>query len=1580
MGSKSVNGVNIETVENGNVILVEPNSLNINTKDITSGEGVVNGIPQYQDMYIFAELTAESKGRTVITTSGNASTTQSDPINFLGPDQNEENNPNYLNFTTNYYDGSTGNRTHYEGFGITNIKIVINSSFIPQVDIQFVDIRGLAFFNQTDSQYRMLFDFPPPIFTLTVKGYYGNSITYQLHLVKYTSEFSAENGNFIIDAQFVAVTFAPLADILFRYVINAPLINNNKSMGPSTGVRPINTFNLIMKLKNLYAAISEKLETSTENKQYDSVQTQIETIGEIFTMLQAVIYNENEVLQKPGPKPYLIVKSPQAPQEPNPATNTSQKYSLQIIRNLSEYNEVIKAEETTGIKDTLVNRLYIAYVRGDNLPLTNYDYDPNPQFSVDPIFSPYAFPETKNYETFKTPLDDFKKTLMENKLPAFNIKDSDVATPAPFTNGVNITNNNIAKTEYYGMDVTEYYYKLYKKNQALSKEQNELSKILADKINNMVSQNLGMTPSIYNIFEVILNDVDEFFRILTKTARDADEAHNVSDAVRNIISYNHVDSPTKTGNVPDHIYPFPLIIKESPVHGGVKRERIAPIDLSRDVSFPELDLVSNFMDTFGDQRNAQNLYDARRNQDDDGTFLWIPVSPLDSILGGASPESPYLNMNNNVRSELTTTLMERFYVLTQGSIYNTFYGTDSTKIDLTKRKAYIDLYANSEAINIVTTLSANKQNAQTIQLMADQYKGNIPEFYDYVKTLSIKYNDGTSSGKTGNLYNFPTDGPKSFVVTPSQPFEGQAYVDKNNPNFSGVYWWTNNVVLQGTPDEEKLTESSDKPIENFNANAKTKWFQRGIAEELLYDFTQENVIFLKDIDFDDGKASHQQINGVNLFTRYLTNTGDQYRQIDAHYVTSDIIPNPKFPGTSTDITERAIQGQQIAYAEGNQSFNVEDDYIKEKKALRYGDNILDTWISALQHNDIINTLTGNTNMSTILMLSNFGTTASPFNRYPNALNTLIFDTPAAVQVPDFYGPYLGGLLTAIDDGWVDEILEFFTGTTGDNGTGATLVNKGFYILADLHDVQTYLSEKDKATFKEAYNNFANTNDTHGTLVEGVISLVDYCRQHTGNKKESKDYWWAFETRGYQYLLNRQSNDVGGNATGHGDWFWIIETLATRKTLVNFSQITFEMDTIYPEGYKSIEALENPATNSNYELARTANENFFNQFFIRLGAEVALKMKNLKEEEKALKKIKGDNDIINQLYYSFKNINDKWVTGSKNNKGEYPFNREGGNRKLIDSFAFVDRGMNPIGETVINAEILVDMFNDPNISLFSVISQLLSLNNFVFFPLQNFMNFSGSTAWEDSFRIQTGAIKANNSTAFVCMYIGGTSSYPSVAGNGFENDGIIDIAEPGVDDYFTKKPQNQGTVNDTQEEKNGEFPWRQVRAFRVRFGEQNQSMFTDVKIDSKEYPETNESIQILSRLAGDNNPDAPVPKGQNLYNLYENRSYKATVSGFGNAMIQPTQYFQLENIPLFNGAYIILTVEHNITANKMTTSFSGTKLLKYPVPRVLNPMAFTNYNPNASPGDLTKQAAALSSRLETHYNAMYDGTDNSLKIE
>jgi hypothetical protein len=90
-----------------NVNLIDPNEVNINPN-------TVNGIPQYQDMYIFAEFVGTRRGRTVLIKAGDSNSYFGEQtglentitVNFLGMNQNTD-NPNYMNFTTNYYQGST---------------------------------------------------------------------------------------------------------------------------------------------------------------------------------------------------------------------------------------------------------------------------------------------------------------------------------------------------------------------------------------------------------------------------------------------------------------------------------------------------------------------------------------------------------------------------------------------------------------------------------------------------------------------------------------------------------------------------------------------------------------------------------------------------------------------------------------------------------------------------------------------------------------------------------------------------------------------------------------------------------------------------------------------------------------------------------------------------------------------------------------------------------------------------------------------------------------------------------------------------------------------------------------------------------------------------------------------------------------------------------------------------------------------------------------------------------------------------------------------------------------------------------
>lgn len=1474
---------------NSNVNLIEPNDVNINTN-------VINGISQYQDMHIFAELTAKSKERTIII-DGNTSSKEGDIINFLGNNQDID-NPNHLNFTTNYYDGSTDNGIHYEGFGITNIKITTNSSFIPQVNIQFVDIRGLAFFNQTDSPYRMLFDFPPPIFRLTIKGQYGKPVSYDLHLVKYASEFSASNGNFIIDAQFVAVTFAPLTDILFRYVVNTSLIGNTESLSPNPKTKPKNTFELILQLKNLYSATSELLDTENENNKSKIIKDNLAKIDLIMEILEPKYIKKNTVLEKGG-EPYLVMVESDGLTKETSVSNDN----MVEVKDLTQINSSIKLQQSSGEDSVPPTRIIIVYPVG-----TNY-------FPETSSKAPSAYEySTEDDIQYKKQLIQYRDILFKYDVSTLDFEENvDIIDPESFINSTDFLTNKKTNTKYYGMEITTFYTKLYHEKTRLLIEESDIAVELTTKINAMTAEELGMKPSIYNIFEIILNDVDEFFRTLRRTTVAAFESHNKEpnkSLLLNDLAYNE----SKEEGI--DVYSFPLIINTT----SGKQSRVSPKGLTeKGIDFPELKLVTDFIKTFGDQTNYADQFTKRDNKNDDGVNDWIPISPFDSKLGGASAQSPYIEAN--LPNEILKILLTRFYVLSQGTLTESFYPT-STNNNNNKLSsgAYINLYAEAEAINLASTL-VNEKKLKSLTVMSDKYSKSVESFY-----IDIEKITDYSGTTNGSLYDFPINDTRNFPVG-----NGEVYTDKYNSEFKGVKLNISKVKYQGATSKQ-ITEWKDtyKGSNCFKQN----------GTEYYFDFTNENLIYLRDKKRDLGESSlwnnifgndAASVNivtdvgdNIRTFTRYLTQGDYVITRVTRGQVTTiRTEKNDDYPGTRNDTD---AERQLIGLNEGNISFETIEN--NKGRYLDKGQDIIQLWSYMLGTYDdiLIDTITGSKKLSSVLLLSNFGYTASPFNIYNNSLNSVVFDNTGVIEVPKYYPAYIGALLSALDDDeWYDDIVKFFT-----EKAGKELDNLGFYVLADLHDVNLYLSDYDKELFIGAYNTYMVEHST----------IVDYIEEmYIGVNNETVD---VDKPDIYYYYLNPNADDnkeIKDIDKGH--YFSdVLSNLIRRTNMINYSQITFKMSEDYNLGYTSIKTLNDSEEGKEPNKYETVNKNYFEKFFTELKNKIEYIERKNKGKKDELKKISGDDNIINQLYYSFKNINDKWLTGSSNSNELYPFNRE--KKRLIDSFAFVDRGMNPIGETIINGEILTNMLEDPDISLFTVLSQLLSLNGFEFFPLQNFLSFENKD-WEESFKIYNGGYDDEPSPCFVCMYVGGSSSYPSVSNGGFQNDGIINIEEANISGFYDDGTATQYEENVKQLEENKEFPFRQVRAFKVRFGEQNQSMFTDMKIDSKEYPETNESIQILSRLAGDNNPDAKVPIGQNLYNLYENRSYKATVTGFGNAMIQPTQYFQLENIPLFNGAYIILDVEHNIIPNKMTTSFSGTKLLEYPIPRILEANAITNYD-------------------------------------
>jgi hypothetical protein len=127
----------------------------------------------------------------------------------------------------------------------------------------------------------------------------------------------------------------------------------------------------------------------------------------------------------------------------------------------------------------------------------------------------------------------------------------------------------------------------------------------------------------------------------------------------------------------------------------------------------------------------------------------------------------------------------------------------------------------------------------------------------------------------------------------------------------------------------------------------------------------------------------------------------------------------------------------------------------------------------------------------------------------------------------------------------------------------------------------------------------------------------------------------------------------------------------------------------------------------------------------------------------------------------------------------------------------------------------------------------------------------------------------------------------------------------------------------------------VVGFNVDIGPQNQGVFKNFSVGQNSSLATSESIEILNQMANQSGNRGGSTQNMSLYNLYKNRSYACQVNMMGNAMIQPTMYFNLRHVPMFSGPYMIQKVNHTITPGHFDTVFEGIRQPTAALPKIDN---------------------------------------------
>ena len=348
---------------------------------------------------------------------------------------------------------------------------------------------------------------------------------------------------------------------------------------------------------------------------------------------------------------------------------------------------------------------------------------------------------------------------------------------------------------------------------------------------------------------------------------------------------------------------------------------------------------------------------------------------------------------------------------------------------------------------------------------------------------------------------------------------------------------------------------------------------------------------------------------------------------------------------------------------------------------------------------------------------------------------------------------------------------------------------------------------------------------------------------------------------------------------------------------------------------------------------TQDKKYLTAFFNEIKKQIQNINKQKTDEKNSSTSSFGDDDIKGQLYYSLKNLYDRWLAVPDNIGQSKNLYTElfGGN--LAQAFKYVDRTMSPTAENAImDYRDLVEDSKDFSLNIYTVLTRFFSKNNFLFWPLQTSLIFDkklDSNKWKSSFKLITeNANELRSKPAFVCMFINSFSSNLNIDSKYYPDDGLSFLSPNDGLNKINGLPQD---FNNTQSN---------VFVFIVAIGKQNQSIFGNIQLSTLEFNDTYESLKLTDLISKKNNDSNPISKGQNLYNVLSQRSYSVTVEvPLGNMCIQPTMYFELVGIPVFNGGYIITEVEHVFSAdsNKLRTKFKGTRVGKVGLQMITDPV-------------------------------------------
>jgi hypothetical protein len=863
-------------VDQNNLMYIDPNSVVVN------GSVQPRGIKQ-ENLVMYLNLEADIIPRSTLIATNDKNTLTSiakGTLNFLknndGGDydttwtnsflQTEEKTTKVnLGSLSNFQDFTIPTGEYYQSdkteqsFGIDSVSITVKgANFIPQVTINFIDVRGKTLFESPEnSPYKAFFHIPWPIFYLTVKGYYGKAIRYRLHLVKFSTKFNDTTGNFESATTFVGSTYAWMSDIPLKGVLNAPymFLSETTKDGKFNG--------------NLGVYEKKVSKTSRGYRMLESVFSEMKQKGLIDKEVPVKTVREIGVIAKTLDK---ILEKEIFDGVVDPKVLAGIKDFQEIIINFENSIKEWGGKRLSKDPKPINGKIYY-YLNGKDETRTSNEWiiDVNKQGSLEYIIESFK-KQIKDSALFNTSLN---KT--NNKTTVyFTYKNIDTINKY-FTKDGNFYLVSIEDNSTDGKSDGSLLGDIYLIKHQFIEEKKKVEELIEKRMNEVIKspdKGIGFAPTVRNLFGILLASAEVYVRLMKEVHSDA---FLVGDERKKLLS-NFTDE-----SVGQPIYPWPEIKKQV----GDKKEKVIAYPGEQDLQtklhsydkrlWPEVNFVEEFIGV------STNLYD-----------------PLSEKEGGVNKINYVFDGNSDIKqikkiTSLTTisddiipyvdkTFSSFLYEMWERAYYFTLF--DSFNTDTIKELANLEFNNIKESI---------KEDIDLVGLL----KNSIKSYNDLVNFLKTTSQFERHPYQQDKLPTVPyikdlLDSPfkiEQYVSNQIKPTDDNLYVNlsKNLKNYvpepyrKNIFPF-NSVLYLSYLNQDKFTDDEFKFSNNLevnnvdgfiNTSRKTDvWVKDGFADKL---FSRKLKINNSKINILNTPYFHKQLfNDFNKNGGYSKYIGSAY--------------------------------------------------------------------------------------------------------------------------------------------------------------------------------------------------------------------------------------------------------------------------------------------------------------------------------------------------------------------------------------------------------------------------------------------------------------------------------------------------------------------------------------------------------------------------------------------------------------------------------------------------------------------------------------------------------------------------------